>query len=74
MLARIVDGVVLVEAGEKSGTVHVVREALRVGRPVLVSEQLFRGRGVSWVWDFAKNPGLYVWATPSDVLELLGGA
>jgi DNA processing protein len=74
VIARVADAVVLVEAGEKSGTVHAVREALRLGRPVLVSEQLFGGCGVSWVWDLAKNPGLQVWAAPSDVLKLLVGA
>jgi DNA processing protein len=71
VMARIADAIVLVEAGEKSGTVHALREAVRLGRPVLVSERLFRGRGVGWVWELAKNPGLRVWATPSDVVRWL---
>jgi DNA processing protein len=71
IIARIADAVVLVEAGEGSGTQHVVREAQRRGRPVLVSDRLFRGRGVGWVWELARDPGLRVWARPSDVVELL---
>jgi predicted Rossmann fold nucleotide-binding protein DprA/Smf involved in DNA uptake len=74
VIARIADAVVLVEAGETSGTQHVVREARLRRRPVLVSEQLFRGRGVGWVSELARDPGLRVWASPSDVLELLQGA
>jgi hypothetical protein len=62
---------VVVEGGEKSGTVHQVREALAIGRPVLVAEDLLRGPGVTWVRDIVGNPGVIVWATARDVIELL---
>jgi DNA processing protein len=71
LVARIADALVLVEAGENSGTVHAVREALRLRRPVLVSQCLFRGRGLSWLRELARDPQLHVWARPGDVVELL---
>jgi len=71
VMARLADATVVVEAGEKSGTLHQVREALAVGRPVLIAETLLRGRGVAWVRDIVGHRGVIIWATPRDVLELL---
>jgi DNA processing protein len=71
VMARIAHATVVVEAGEKSGTVHQVRESLAVGRPVLIAEGLLWGRGVTWVRDMLGNPGVIVWATSRDVIELL---
>jgi predicted Rossmann fold nucleotide-binding protein DprA/Smf involved in DNA uptake len=62
---------VVVEAGEKSGTIHQVRESLAIGRPVLVAESLLRGKGVRWVRDLVRSRGVDVWATARDVVELL---
>lgn len=71
VMARIADATVVVEAGEKSGTVHQVRESLAIGRPVLLAEGLLRGRGVSWARNIVGNRGVIIWATPRDVVELL---
>jgi DNA processing protein len=71
VMARIADATVVVEAGEKSGTVHQVNESLAIGRPVLVAECLLRGRGVTWVRDIVGNRGVIIWATSRDVIELL---
>jgi DNA processing protein len=71
VMARIADATVVVEAGEKSGTVHQVQESLAIGRPVLLAETLLRGRGVTWVRDIVGNRGVIIWATPRDVVELL---
>jgi DNA processing protein len=71
IMARIADATVIVEAGEKSGTIHQVRESLVMGRPVLVAERLLRGRGVGWVRDIVGHRGVIIWATARDVVELL---
>ena len=71
VMARIADATVVVEAGQKSGTVHQVRESLAIGRSVLLAEGLLRGRGVSWARDIVGNRGVIIWATSRDVVELL---
>jgi len=47
--ALISDAIIIVEASEKSIVVHLVWEALRLGRTVLVLESLIAGNKVSWV-------------------------
>ena len=71
VMARIADATVVVEAAEKSGTVHQVREALAIGRPVLLAEGVLRGRGATWARDIVGNRGVIIWATSRDVMELL---
>jgi DNA processing protein len=75
VMARLSDATVLVEAGEASGTIHQVKEALAVRRPVLVAERMLRGASVQWVRQLVRRPGVFVWAVPGDVcheLERLG--
>jgi DNA processing protein len=74
VMARLADATVVVEAGEKSGTVHQVRESLAVGRPVLVAESLLQGRGISWARDLVQHPGVFVWAMARDVVEHISTA
>jgi len=71
LMARIADATVVIEAGEKSGTIHQVRESLSIGRPILLAEGLLRGRGVTWARDIVGNRGVIIWATSRDVVELL---
>ena len=44
LVALISDMVVIVEAGQHSGTVHLAREANRLGRPLLVGRRLAAAR------------------------------
>ena len=48
-MALLSDATVIVEAGEKSGSLHQGWEALRLGRPLLLVEERVRGRGYAWV-------------------------
>jgi DNA processing protein len=68
IMARLSDATVLVEAGERSGTVHQVREALSCRRRVFVAEALLRGSVVAWVRKLGQHPGVVVWSTPNDVV------
>jgi DNA processing protein len=71
VMARIARATVLVEAGEKSGTVHQVRESLAVGRPVLLSERVVMNPRVQWARELWGRQGLFVWDTAEDVRWLL---
>jgi DNA processing protein len=48
-MALLSDATVIVEAGEKSGSLHQGWEALRLGRPLFLVEELVGGRGLAWV-------------------------
>ncbi len=47
-MARLADATVVVEAGDISGALALAREALRLGRPVLVREKTFADPGLTW--------------------------
>lgn len=47
-MALISDATVIVEAGEKSGTVHQGWEALRLGRPLFLMESLVKNEALTW--------------------------
>ena len=47
-MALISDATVIVEAGEKSGTLHQGWEALRLGRPLFLMESLVNNQALKW--------------------------
>lgn len=47
-MALLSDATVIVEAGDKSGSLHQGWEALRLGRPLFVFESLLRDASLSW--------------------------
>lgn len=47
-MALLSDATVIIEAGEKSGSLHQGWEALRLGRPLFLFESLLRGSSLSW--------------------------
>jgi DNA processing protein len=47
-MALLTDATVIVEAGEKSGTLHQGWEALRLGRPLFLLESVAIDPGLSW--------------------------
>ena len=47
-MALLSDTTVIVEAGEKSGSLHQGWEALRLGRPLFLFESLLRDASLSW--------------------------
>ena len=47
-MALLSDATVIVEAGEKSGSLHQGWEALRLGRPLFLFESLLRDASLSW--------------------------
>lgn len=47
-MALISDATVIVEASEKSGTIHQGWEAIRLGRPLFIMESLANSRNLSW--------------------------
>lgn len=47
-MALIADSTVIVEAGEKSGTLHQGWEALRLGRPLFLMESLAQNQALTW--------------------------
>jgi DNA processing protein len=68
LVATLVRATVLVEAGETSGTVHQVRQARALGRPVFVSRSAARS---SWVRALAEVGGVRVWDEPRELRTLL---
>jgi DNA processing protein len=71
IMARLAEATVVVEAGETSGTIHQVREALAVNRRVFVRETLLRPNGARWLRALASHRGVLSWTTPDDVLAVL---
>jgi DNA processing protein len=61
VMARIGRAMVLVEAGDTSGTQHQVRECFAVGRPVLVHGALLGEGGPSWLRDGRCRGELVAW-------------
>lgn len=52
-MALLSDATVIVEAGEKSGTLHQGWDALRLGRPLFLPEEVMRS-SLSWPHEFAR--------------------
>lgn len=53
-MALISDATVIVEAGEKSGTIHQGWEAIRLGRPLFLMESLANNPHMSWPKELIK--------------------
>lgn len=53
-MALLSDATVIVEAGEKSGSLHQGWEALRLGRPLFLAESLLRDPSLSWPSEMAR--------------------
>lgn len=51
-MALLSDATVIVEAGEKSGSLHQGWEAIRLGRPLFVMEQLMLDPSLTWPTEF----------------------
>lgn len=47
-MALIAHATIIVEAGEKSGTLHQAWEALRLGRPLFLLESIAKNRDLKW--------------------------
>jgi DNA processing protein len=71
VMARLAQATVLIEAGERSGTQHQVREAISVARLVLVHTRLIDT--VEWVTELVERKLVIPWATTAEVLERLIG-
>jgi DNA processing protein len=67
VMARLTDATVLVDAAERSGTVHQVLEAIAVGRPVFVPRRLVGQIG--WITDLVNRQLVSPWVTSADLLE-----
>jgi DNA processing protein len=72
VMARVARATVLIEAGEKSGTVHQVRESLAAGRPVFIAERLMMSPKVQWARQLWGQRGVFVWGTADEVRGQIG--
>jgi DNA processing protein len=68
-MALFSDATVIVEAGERSGTIYQGLECLRLGRPLLIHASL---KDIAWVRRMVER-GAFLFRTPDDVLEVLRG-
>lgn len=69
VMALISDASVIIEAGEKSGTISQAAEALRLGRPLFLSE-LVVSRGLEWSRKMLDS-GAMPLSSVTDLLEFL---
>ena len=53
-MALVSDATVIVEAGEKSGTIHQGWEAIRLGRPLFLMKSLANNQDLSWPKELIK--------------------
>jgi DNA processing protein len=68
-MALISDATIIVEASDKSGSLHQAWEALRLGRPLFIWKAILE-QDVSWYKDVIKY-GAVILDNPSDALEVL---
>jgi DNA processing protein len=66
-MALISDATVIVEAGERSGTIYQGLECLRLGRPLLIRASL---KDLTWVRKMTEH-GACLFETADEVLEVL---
>ena len=71
-MALISDATIIVEASDKSGSLHQGWEALRLGRPLFIWKAILK-QNVSWYKDMIKY-GAIILDDPADVLEVLPAA
>jgi len=65
-MALISDVTIIVEAGEKSGTIHQGWESFRLGRPLFIHKNV-ACESFSWIRDFVKY-GALVFSDPEELL------
>lgn len=53
-MALVSDATVIIEAGNKSGTIHQAWEAIRLGRPLFILESLANNPNISWPKELIK--------------------
>ena len=71
-MALLAHATVIVEAAEKSGTLHQAWEALRLGRPLFVLESVMRDSGLAWPKEVeAFGAQVLSEATLDDMIEQL---
>lgn len=67
-MALLSDATVIVEAGEKSGSLHQGWEALRLGRPLFLADAAVSDNSLSWPAEFMRYGAVVL---PSDEIGLL---
>ncbi len=69
-MALISDASIIVEAGERSGSLHQGWEALRLGRPLLIWKDIVRNNSLKWPKKMLEYGAVELMA-PEEVLEVL---
>lgn len=69
VMARLAIATAIVEAGDTSGSLHQVAESLEIGRPVFIARAVVENPNVTWPQRFLGKPGVFVFDSPSDVLD-----
>ncbi len=69
-MALISDASVIVEAGDKSGTLHHGWEAIRLGRPLFICKQVVHNPKLKWPKEMMKYGAIEL-DEPADILEVL---
>lgn len=72
-MALISDATIIVEAGEKSGSLHQGWEALRLGRSLFLWEQIVNNQQLTWPQEMLRYGAIEL-TDPEDVLEFLPSA
>jgi len=69
-MALISDATIIVEASNRSGSLHQGWEALRLGRPLFIWKRIIERHDVNWPQDMLRY-GAMILEDPKDVLEIL---
>ncbi len=69
-MALISDATIIVEATNKSGSLHQGWEALRLGRPLFIWKSILNSAQANWPQEMIRY-GAIVLSDPADVLESL---
>lgn len=70
VLAELAAAVVVIEAGDGSGTLHTAAHALRLGRPLFLARSLLRTKA-TWPARFLGKPAVHVLTESGQVLRAL---
>ena len=73
LMARLVRGMVLVEAGATSGTHHLVEECLSLRKPVFIHAELLR-KEIEWLNAAYARGAMTEWRDPSEAAEMLSAS
>lgn len=69
VMARLALGTAIIEASDTSGSLHQVAESLEVGRSVFIARAVVDNPKVTWPQRFRGQAGVFVFDSPSDVLD-----